>query len=300
MHALWRFRFLTTDHIQTVTCSRSRDKLNKRLKQLYDAKYLDRPAVQAAMFSHADKRPLVHALGNAGAAWIRDQGLGRVPDTVRWTDKNAKVKRPEFLLHTLGVADFYVSLARTVAATPLVSFADQDAVIATSPSPTPRLEFPLSLPTEYRWFDGSRVQRSTVPDGVFRLTDGRGEKERNAFHFLEYDGNTMPVVRRTANQSSIVQKLFGYADVRDRRLHTKRFGSRNFRVLFVTSGRERIQTMTAAYREHVQMRCPAGAFLFADRADLLERGPLGDVWVDGDDRRVELIPGLSPAPPNAQ
>ena len=292
LRALFRFRFLTTDHIQALTGSDSRDKLNKRLKQLYDARYLDRPALAVSMFSHSDKRPLVHALGDRGAQWIKDQGLGQVPGSVRWPDKNAKVKRPEFLLHTLGVASVFLSFQEALAEQPLVRLIDQDDVLAQSPAPTPRLDFPLSLPTTYRWFDYQMVERATVPDGIFALRDNRSDQERTAFHFLEYDGNTMPVVRKTPRQSSIVQKLFGYADVRDRRLHTRRFGFKIFRVLFVTRGRTRIETMTSAYREHAQSRCPAGAFLFCDFDELQERGPLGDIWVDGQDRSVELVPGL--------
>ena len=171
----------------------------------------------------------------------------------------------------------------------------QPEVIAQAPAPTQRLDFPLSLPTQYKWFDGKQVKRSTVPDGIFALVDGRGEKERKAFHFLEYDGSTMPIVRKTPNQSSIVQKMLGYADVYNRKLHVCRFGYKNFRVLFVIratgriSAHDRIAGIIDAYNTHVRALIPPGAFLFSDYDELMHRSPLGDAWVDGKRARVDLV-----------
>jgi len=288
-----QYRFLTTDHIECITDFKSRNVLNKRLKRLFDSKYLDRPSIQHAMYSYADKRPTVHALGNEGAKYIEDALDISLPSSVRWTDKNNKVKSGDFLKHTLGVADFFVSLHIAMAEQQNIRLVNQPEVIAQAPARTQRLDFPLSLATEYKWFNGSKVKRSTVSDGIFALVDGRGEEERTAFHFLEYDGSTMPIVRKTPNQSSIVQKMLGYADVRTSKLHTQRFGYKNFRVLFVTQGRDRIAAMIDAYNEHVRDLCPPGAFLFADYDDLLKQSPLGAIWVDGKGERTVLVPSFS-------
>jgi len=295
---VYRYRFLTTDHIQTITASKSRDKLNKRLKHLFDAKYLDRPIIQDRLFAYADKRPLVHALGNEGARYI-EEALGiELPKTVYWTDKNRKVKSADFLLHTLGVADFFVSLHVALTDVDDIRLVDQAGVIAQSPAATQRLDFPLSMPTRYRWFDGVLVKRSTVSDGIFALVDSRGATERKAFHFLEYDGSTMPIVRKTANQSSIVQKMLGYADIYRRKLHTHRFGYRNFRTLFVirASGRQpahdRIAGIIDAYDEHARRLIPPGAFLFADYDELMQHSPLGDVWINARGEQTVLVPSL--------
>lgn len=287
-------RFLTTDHIQAITGWRSRDKLNKHLRVLFDAKYLDRPASQHAVFSHAKRRVLVHALGHKGAKLCEQELGASLPASVYWSDKNRKVKSPDFILHTLGVSDFFVGLHQAAGMHEGLRLVRQPDVLAQSPTATQRLANPLSLPTEYRWFNGAMVQRSTVADGMFALVDSRSDKPRTAFHFFEYDGATMPILRTAANQSSIVQKMLGYADVYVRKLHFERFGYRNFRVLFVTHGRDRIASMLDAYNEHVRHLCPPGVFLFADYRDLFVQSTLGAVWVDGTGASVELVPDVEP------
>lgn len=296
---VYRHRFLTTDHIELISASKSRNALNKRLRRLHGAKFLDRPIAQDRLFAYADKRPLVHAIGNEGAAYIEEAFNIKLPSTVRWTDKNRKVKSSDFMLHTLGVAGFFVSLHSAMTEHENIRLVNQPEVIAQAPAAAQKLDFPLSLPTEYKWFNGSKVNRSTVSDGIFALVDGRRAEERTAFHFLEYDGSTMPIVRKTPNQSSIVQKMLGYADVRTSKLHIQRFGYKNFRVLFVIRGRgnipahDRIAGMIDAYKEHVRALCPPGAFMFADYDDLMRRSPLGDIWVDGKGEKSVLVPGLS-------
>ena len=144
---VYRYRFLTTDHIQIITASKSRDKLNKRLKHLFDAKYLDRPLIQDRLFAYADKRPLVHALGNKGAKYIEEALNIKLPSSVYWTDKNRKVKSGDFLTHTLGVADFFVSLHMAALDAKGIRLVNQAEVIAQAPARTQKLDYPLSLPT---------------------------------------------------------------------------------------------------------------------------------------------------------
>ena len=64
---LARFRLMSTDQIQVAVGAPSRNALNKRLRELYGLSYIDRPEHQRVMFGYADKRPTVHALGDAGA-----------------------------------------------------------------------------------------------------------------------------------------------------------------------------------------------------------------------------------------
>jgi len=78
LKALHKYRFLTTDHLQTLTQTQSRWGMNKRLRLLYDHKYIDRPKGQSAIFSHAEKRPVVYALGNNGAKLLSARH-GRFP-----------------------------------------------------------------------------------------------------------------------------------------------------------------------------------------------------------------------------
>lgn len=75
LRALYKYRFLTTDHLQILTETDSKWGINKRLRLLYDHKYVDRPKAQRAIFSHATERPTIHALGNEGAKLLSDVPL---------------------------------------------------------------------------------------------------------------------------------------------------------------------------------------------------------------------------------
>jgi hypothetical protein len=294
--SVYRFRFLTTDQLQVITNTKGRRVFNRRLKELFDAKLLDRPKLQHTLYSHSVKRPLVHALGNEGAKLIEQLHGISLPSSVRWTDKNNKIKKPEYIQHALGVADVVISLEQQLSNLPNeVSYSNQNEVIALSPARPGKRINPLSLPTSYRWWtSGDRVTRSTVADAVFAFTDDRGEKTKQGLLFVEYDGNTMPVVRRTPSQSSIIQKMLGYADARDRKLQKKYFGYNNFRVLFVTRDRDRrIASMQEAWEQHAAHLIPAGAFLFADYDDLIKHSPLGNIWTNAKGERANLILNFS-------
>ena len=63
------FRFITTNQIELFTRSRSRTKLNYRLRQLWAADYLARPNIQREVYAYREQRETVHALGQRGAEW---------------------------------------------------------------------------------------------------------------------------------------------------------------------------------------------------------------------------------------
>lgn len=294
--SVYRFRFLTTDQLQIITGTKGRTVFNRRLKELFDAKLLDRPKIQHTLYSHSDKRPMVHALGNAGAKLIEQLYDITLPPSVRWTDKNNKIKKPEYIQHALGVADVIISLEQKLDKLPdRVSYSNQDKVLELSPAPAGKQIHPLSMPTKYKWWtNGDRVQRSTVADAAFAFTDDRGDRTKEGLLLVEYDGNTMPVVRRSYQQSSILQKMLGYANARDTQLQKKCFGYNNFRVLFVTRDRDmRIASMQEAWAKYAAEEIPAGAFLFADYDQLMKHSPFGDVWTNAKGERAELVPGFT-------
>ena len=222
---------------------------------------------------------MVHSLGNEGARYIEEQIGIELPSSVRWTDKNNKVRRPEFVSHTLGIADVLLGLEHESRDLDGISFYEERDVLAQAPPVPKTAPSPLSLQTEYLWHDHfTQVKRNTVPDGVCILTDERTGERFRSLLFIEFDGNSMPVVRSSWQQSSIVQKMYGYADARDRHLVKGRFGLPNFRVLFVTRDHARIDTMIQAYQERCAERIPAGAFLFCDYDDLIEQGVFASIW----------------------
>ena len=289
IRAVYRYRFLSTDQVQVLTGTKSRSKLNDRLRELWGADYLDRPELQRELFAYADKRPTVHALGSAGAEWLTNNHGIRFPKAVEWRAKNKNVKSGEFVQHTLGVTETMLQAERDFGAVPGLRVIDQAEVWQVSPRYNPRQPRPFELLTEIRWRDGAVVSRRTKPDYVFGLGDTRGTQPTRSLYFLEYDRGTESFVKASKTQSSILQKFLGYADVYERKLHTEHFDYKNFRVLFVLEGdARRIENMIAVYQAHIADRLPAGALLFTTTKRLAEQGFLAPIWLDGKRNEVRL------------
>ncbi len=283
IRALEQYRFLTTDHLLALTDGTSRQGLTRRLRELYDACYVDRPKAQMLTMAYADKRPMVYALGNEGAALLSNRFQMRLPD-VYWTEKNRRVSE-KFVEHTLGIADFMVALEIACREQGNAKIITQEEILAQSPERTRRRRYPFRWQTRVHW-DDQWEQIAIVPDAVFGLHyTHRPEGKNKAYFFVEIDRGTMPILRRDIRQSSFARKLHSYADTHDRKLHTKHFGIKNFRVLTVTTSRERIETMQVAYRAEVAARAPAALFLFAEKGR--EGGELFR-WCKGDDDEVDL------------
>ena len=293
IRAAYRYRFLTTDQIQLLTGTTSRVKLNDRLRELWGADYLDRPEYQREMFAYADKRPTVHALGVAGARWLTQNHGVRFPATIDWRAKNKNIKSSDFIRHTLGVTETMLLAERDTNQVEGLRIIDREEVWMCSPAYNPRSMRPYELPTDILWKDGSTTRRATKPDYIFGIGDSRGERPTRGLHFLEYDRGTEHFIRDKASQSSILQKMLGYADAYERKLHEDFYGYKRFRVLFVVEGNDRrIENMIAVYKAHVAERIPAGAFLFTTSVNLAAAGFLAPIWQTA---RGEVLPLLQTA-----
>lgn len=293
IRAVYRYRLLTTDQIQLLTGSTSRVKLNDRLRELWGAEYLDRPEYQREMFAYADKRPTVHALGVAGARWLTDNYGIRFPKWVDWRAKNKAVKSSEFIRHTLGVTETMLQVEQALKTVDGLRLIDREEVWTCSPQYNPRAARPYELPTNVPLKNGATMRRSTKPDYLFGIGDSRGERPTRGLHFLEYDRGTENFVKASMAQSSILQKLHGYADAYERRLQEELYGYKRFRVLFVVEGNERrIDNMQAVYSAHVASRIPAGALLFTTAAQLAREGFLAPIWQNA---KGDVLPLLASA-----
>jgi len=266
-----------------LTQTVSRQGITRRLRELYDAGYVDRPKAQMLAMAYADKRPMVYALGNAGADLLADRFQLRLPD-VYWTEKNRRVKE-RFVEHTLGIADFMVAMELACRAAGNIEIIPRETILAASPTNTRRREYPFRWQTRVHW-SGEWQELAIVPDAVFGLhyTD-RPEGKNKAFFFVEIDRGTMPITRRDLKQTSFARKLHSYADTFERKLHTEQFGIKNFRVLTVTTGRERVKNMQEAFQAEVGDSAPAGLFLFAEKG----RAPEAMLdWANGNGDPVTL------------
>jgi len=126
-----------------------------------------------------------------------------------------------------------------------------------------------------------------VPDVVFGLQPAKADR-RN--FMVEIDRGTMPVRRSDPEQTSFEGKMRVYLAAHAAKLHVRQFGWPSFRVLTITTDRQRMRTMQAALRQVHAPRSPGPAlFLFATFAELHAASPIDYEWVVGTGRPVALI-----------
>lgn len=286
--ALEQHRFLTTDHLLALTEGSSRQGITRRLRELYDAKFVDRPRAQMMALSYADKRPMVYALGNEGAELLANRFQMPLPD-VYWTEKNRRVKE-KFVEHTLGISDFMVAMEIACRTSGNIRIITKDDMLTAAPEATRRKRHPFRWQTRIYWNEQWH-ELAIVPDIIFGLhyTD-KPEGKNKAYFMVEIDRGTMPVTRRDIGQTSFARKLHSYADTFDRKLHLEQFGIKNFRVLTITTSKERAETMKAAFRSEIAAKAPSGLFLFMTKERVQENI---FEWINGEDVGV-YIGGLFP------
>jgi hypothetical protein len=267
LRAVHRHRLLRSTHLVTLTGGSSQAAL-RRLQLLFHHGYLDRPPMQLDWYARGSE-PLVYALGNRGAELLEARGEVR-RGGIRWEAKQRNVSRV-FLHHTLAVAEVMVAFEVACLSREGVRFIPPEEILAGAPEATRRLRLPFRWQVEVR--HGGKLHRLGVePDKVFGLEfDGMPENRRRAYFFLEADRGTMPVARKGLGQTSFLRKLVCYQETWRQGIHRTHLSIPNFRVLTVTTSRERV--------EHLVKACPtltgggSRLFLFAAQAEL---GP-GDI-----------------------
>lgn len=279
-----RHRFLRSTHILKLMPDRSPKKLIERLGALYHNGYLDRPRAQLDYYATAGSAPLVHALGNRGALALAEiDGMDR--SQIDWTWKNRSVGRL-FIDHTLLIADVMVAAVCATRAHPDVRLIDACQILAAAPATTRSADNPLKLRTRVH-HAGKAIDLAVVPDAVFGL-DFTVERKRKYF-FLEADRATMPIMRADIDQTSFARKLVAYlAGGGKTNMFGAHLGVGNFRVLTVTTSRERTATMIAALK---QLTGGAGShqFLFVEGEALQTNNDLLSLaWTSGKSDRITI------------
>jgi hypothetical protein len=258
--------------------------MNKRLRLLYDHKYIDRPKAQAAIFSHADKRPTVYALGNAGAKLLSEHYGVPMPPSVYWTEKNRRV-RERHIEHTLGISDFMIEIETLCKAAPDLHLISQEDILAQSPPETRRAKYPFRWKTQVN-HNGQRHEIMILPDYVFGL---RNEHGRERFFFVEIDRGTMPVKRRDITQTSFARKVLSYADTFERGLALRRFGMTGFQVLTVTTTPARIQSIQDAIASLPDSSFSSNTFLFRSKGGSQPPFPFHAGWQNAKGAGADII-----------
>ena len=128
-----------------------------------------------------------------------------------------------------------------------------------------------------------REKMRIIPDQYFGF--GREEGERLRF-FLEADTGTMPVVRSSAKQSSLLQEIQIYmATLKDNDFKAT-FGIPTFTVILIVPSEERAKHLQEVILE--QAEPVAGMFLIAINAQLLGQDPYAFSFLSGRGGRVVI------------
>jgi hypothetical protein len=283
LRAVYRHRLLRSTHLVALFGGSSQTTL-RRLQLLFHHGYLDRPPMQLDWYTRGSE-PFVYALGNRGAEVLEAEGVVR-RGSVRWDTKNRNLSRV-FLHHTLMVAEVMVAFEAACGNREGVRLIPPEEILVGAPEATRRLRLPFRWQIEVR--QGGKLHRLGVePDGVFGLEFHRApENRRRAYFFLEADRGTMPVARKGLAQTSFLRKLLAYQETWRRGLHRKHLGIPNFRVLTVTTGRERVEHLVAARRSLVDGG--SRLFLFMDKARLRNKDILTNEWMNGREEIVHLL-----------
>ncbi len=147
-----------------------------------------------------------------------------------------------------------------------------------------RALFALRAKLAYR---GVVREISVVPDIVFGLELPDGSRR---YFMVGIDRGTMPVIRSRFDQTSVEKKMRVYLAAHAAKQHEREFGWGNFRVLTVTTDRQRVESLKEASRRlRVPRSADAALFVFATFDELRASDPLTSEWQDGNDRPARLI-----------
>jgi len=275
LRAAHRHRLLRSTHLVALSGG-SRQATLRRLQLLFHHGYLDRPSMQLDWYARGSE-PLVYALGNRGAELLETEGVVR-RGGIRWDTKNRNLSRV-FLHHTLAIAEVIVAFEAACRGREGVRFLPPEEVLAGAPPETRRLRLPFRWQVDVR-HDGKLHRLGVEPDKVFGLRfEGELEGRNLAFFFLEADRGTMPVMRQGLAQTSFLRKLVCYQETWRQGIHRQHLGIPNFRVLTVTTNRERMEHLVEACRS--LGGGGARLFLFTERENLNCEDILSHEWVNG-------------------
>jgi DNA-binding Lrp family transcriptional regulator len=262
-----RYGFLTSSQIVALL-NDSTQPLLRRLQLLYHHGFLERPRAQLDYYHRGGSHHIVYALGNKGAGLLKRE-LNLAFHKLDWGQRNRALGR-QFLGHSLLVSDIMVKLELACRQNGQVRLVREDELLI--PAETRRKRRPFGWNVHV----SSRLKLGLVPDRVFALDFHQLPPDRpRPYFFLEADRSTMPVTRQNLSQSSFYRKMLAYEATWTQGIHRSRFGFHRFRVLTVTTSKERVKTMVNACSP---LERGQGLFLFIDLDFLSAQDILSLAW----------------------
>jgi len=263
-------RFLNSTQLSELVQAPHK-KVCDRLALLFHAGYLDRPRAQFEAFREGGgSASMAYALTAGGRRLLLEHGA-ELPD-VDWTRKNQLAGR-QYIAHTLAIADMHVALTRSARQHPELRLLPASQLLKMAPPESARRRQPWSLAGDVRTEAGLQSM-SVVPDYVFGI--GYPDRRFRAY-LVECDRGTMPVDRGDLRQTSLKRKLLTYAAARRQGEHDRRFGWKAFRVLIITSSRQRAENTLACIDDSLDP-LDRSLFLVTDHAVLEQSDVLLAGW----------------------
>lgn len=282
-----RYGVLQSTHLDLLFPEASSQKIRRRLNCLFHAGYLARPKAQiASMLARDGSRAMVYTITHRGVQLlVKHSGVSPRPRA-----EDLKLMQIE---HFLEVADFMVAAGAACRRSEFLEFEPFDEILIRAPQET-RVD---STPEKWRvniTHQGHPHKFHLRPDDIFAIRHreavAEGDPNARKYFFFEADRATMPVVRPMLYQTSILRKFLAYAESFRTCMHHTRFAMNNVRVLFVGNNRRRIETMIAAFQEHMTGIASPRLFLFADRETLFAENAFFDYrWLDGEGKEHTLF-----------
>ncbi len=284
-------RLINTYHVCALLGASSPgqlDKVRKRLRLLFDHRFLDVPFLQVLDHQRKGSVPKVYALARKGAAEIKRP----------WGGRNDEIGR-QFFEHTLFVTSIMVGLevgARELGTVRIVPF---EQILEDAPREIRDSRYPGRWAPEVTRREAEQITwKETIgvtPDKIFGIEFQDAPAGKGRFLvFLEADRGTEPVVRKLTRRgipkpkqlSSIYRKLLAYKSTFNGGLERRYGFEKGFRVLFVTTKPGRVQTMVDATKTLTGTR---RMFLFASEAEILGGNPLTFECLNGHGEPRRLI-----------
>jgi Replication-relaxation len=287
IRAVHEHRFLTSEHIRMLFDGSSQQ-ITRRLQLLFHNQYLDRPREQREFQVRTGVHAMVYGLGNRGADLLAER-FGVPRGKVDWTSKNRETGQLH-IEHTLQIADTMVRFEAACREKGNVRLVKAEEILKQAPDAV------RDRGTPVRW-DVTLAQQGTsktigvTPDNFFGLqfTD-RPDVKNTLYFFLEADRGTEPVKRSNLNQSSIRRKLITYYETNKQGVHTKEFNISRFRVLFITTTRERMDNFIEA-NKIFHKGVGSNGFLFAAMPSLAQsESILAHQFLTGEGELICLSP----------
>ena len=276
-----RHRVLNTELLVAIDGGNACN-IKERLRRLYDLRLLDRPDAQRYALRHATPRPMVYALGQAGARFLREHGHDINPD-LDWSEKNKRAGF-SYLTHTLGIASFLVNAElgcrRSAGALRLIG---EHELIAAAPEKTRRAREPLRWQASVTDGKGKPATLSVVPDALFALLSSTAPADKNVnVYALEVDNGSIPIRRKGRGHRSIRHKVGVYLAGWEQGRHVAQFGTPAMQVAFVSTTPTRVEHMLDEVLDLTEGR-GSRFFLFTDQETLkaADGDPLKAKWING-------------------